>query len=598
VPEETTVSEGQNFALDVVINSGDISINGLSAFLNITSEDGDPCTFLEIVNDPPFILGDHFGGFTLNPNKVSGCYELDAAAINLLAGVTGEGVAFRLELRALDLPDEIDEVTLDVDFNLESPRGTSYTEFGVPGSKAPSVSGATITIGCTQIPVEVPLQLHSLDSECKVVIFKIYQDGEVVDTLEETVSYLREETGPQGESVWVGGTTLTSCVPSGTYTLWAKSWHYLSSCVEDVSLPLDDEETPIKFPLLLSGDADDNDFIDLTDFGTLAAFFFQSHDKPCDYRPPALPDPPQVDDWEVWHADFTEDGLVDLTDFGNLAANFFKSGCVPTNVAAPSITSADNGINTESRFILQSNGRSMDANCKAVAQIGKELEIAVVAENMTDLYGYSFVVTYDRNSLELLQQDGVPAKENQFLKQNPGSKPSLFIAQKNDVGLLQGVTVAGAIIGQGLGTYNSGTVATLRFKVISDTPGSISLTNIRTLDHNLRQNIIPDQNLTIQVVPDKDVILQNYPNPFNPETWIPYHLANDAKVSIRIYNLSGQLIRIFELGNKPAGYYTTKDKSAYWNGQNEAGEFVSSGIYFYTIKAGNFIATRKMILLK
>jgi hypothetical protein len=138
----------------------------------------------------------------------------------------------------------------------------------------------------------------------------------------------------------------------------------------------------------------------------------------------------------------------------------------------------------------------------------------------------------------------------------------------------------------------------LRFKVISDTPGSISLTNIRTLDHNLRQNIIPDQNLTIQVVPDKDVILQNYPNPFNPETWIPYHLANDAKVSIRIYNLSGQLIRIFELGNKPAGYYTTKDKSAYWNGQNEAGEFVSSGIYFYTIKAGNFIATRKMILLK
>jgi hypothetical protein len=110
--------------------------------------------------------------------------------------------------------------------------------------------------------------------------------------------------------------------------------------------------------------------------------------------------------------------------------------------------------------------------------------------------------------------------------------------------------------------------------------------------------MIPDQKLTIQVVPDKNVILQNYPNPFNPETWIPYHLANDAEVSICIYNFSGQLIRTLELGNKSAGYYARRDKSAYWNGRNEAGELVSSGIYFYTIKAGNFIATRKMVVLK
>lgn len=102
----------------------------------------------------------------------------------------------------------------------------------------------------------------------------------------------------------------------------------------------------------------------------------------------------------------------------------------------------------------------------------------------------------------------------------------------------------------------------------------------------------------IPAIPADFALGQNHPNPFNPETWIPYRLAKDVEVRIRIYNTSGALIRALDLGQKMAGFYASKDQAAYWDGRNNRGEQVGSGIYFYTIQAGEFTATRKMILLK
>ncbi len=99
-------------------------------------------------------------------------------------------------------------------------------------------------------------------------------------------------------------------------------------------------------------------------------------------------------------------------------------------------------------------------------------------------------------------------------------------------------------------------------------------------------------------IPEKSVLLQNYPNPFNPETWIPYQLKEDNNVVIRVYSSSGSLVRTMNLGYKPAGFYDGKERSAHWDGKNELGEKVSSGIYFYNIEAGDFTSTRKMILMK
>jgi hypothetical protein len=100
------------------------------------------------------------------------------------------------------------------------------------------------------------------------------------------------------------------------------------------------------------------------------------------------------------------------------------------------------------------------------------------------------------------------------------------------------------------------------------------------------------------IIPEKSALLQNYPNPFNPETWIPFHLTDANDVSIKIFSANGQLIRTLELGNKDAGIYVSRSKAAYWDGKNEAGEQVASGIYFYTIQANDYTATKKMIMAK
>ena len=98
------------------------------------------------------------------------------------------------------------------------------------------------------------------------------------------------------------------------------------------------------------------------------------------------------------------------------------------------------------------------------------------------------------------------------------------------------------------------------------------------------------------LAPARFSLLPNYPNPFNPETWIPYQLPEGVDVTVKIYSVSGHLIRALNLGHKPAGFYTHKPKAAYWDGKNEVGEQVSSGVYFYTIQAGEFTATKKMVV--
>jgi len=105
-------------------------------------------------------------------------------------------------------------------------------------------------------------------------------------------------------------------------------------------------------------------------------------------------------------------------------------------------------------------------------------------------------------------------------------------------------------------------------------------------------------NTLIELRPAKTALFQNYPNPFNPETWIPYQIAQDAQVTIAIFNIAGELIRSIELGDQTAGWYMTKDRAAYWNGCNETGEVVSSGIYFYKLSAGNYSAVRKLLIVK
>jgi len=101
-----------------------------------------------------------------------------------------------------------------------------------------------------------------------------------------------------------------------------------------------------------------------------------------------------------------------------------------------------------------------------------------------------------------------------------------------------------------------------------------------------------------ETLPLEDRALPCYPNPFNPDVWIPYELKSGEQVTVEIYNSVGQLIRTLDLGYKFAGRYSDLSKAAHWDGRNSSGEQVSSGVYFYRLRAGSFTATGKMIAVK
>ena len=112
------------------------------------------------------------------------------------------------------------------------------------------------------------------------------------------------------------------------------------------------------------------------------------------------------------------------------------------------------------------------------------------------------------------------------------------------------------------------------------------------------QGILFLEQLLARLTPKTSRLLPNYPNPFNPETWIPYRLAADAEVTLTVYDIHGRVVRTLALGYKSAGFYEGRSRAAYWDGRNELGEPTASGIYFYTLQADDFAATRKMIIRK
>ena len=115
---------------------------------------------------------------------------------------------------------------------------------------------------------------------------------------------------------------------------------------------------------------------------------------------------------------------------------------------------------------------------------------------------------------------------------------------------------------------------------------------------DVKRSLIQLPELLAYEIPAETELLHNYPNPFNPETWIPYHLASDADVQLTIYDINGGVVRRLDFGHQPAGYYTDRSDAAYWDGRNDLGGTVGSGVYFYHLSAGEYSATKKMVILK
>ena len=144
------------------------------------------------------------------------------------------------------------------------------------------------------------------------------------------------------------------------------------------------------------------------------------------------------------------------------------------------------------------------------------------------------------------------------------------------------------------------------YLVFADGAGLKNLTNDPENDSDARWNpqyelrSVEPQSKYFTTLGDikRTSLMQNFPNPFNPETWIPYYLADTATVTVRIYNVTGELIRSIDVGKQAAGAYTSRQRAAYWDGKDDAGQSVASGIYFYQLLADDFSETRRMVVMK
>ena len=151
-----------------------------------------------------------------------------------------------------------------------------------------------------------------------------------------------------------------------------------------------------------------------------------------------------------------------------------------------------------------------------------------------------------------------------------------------------------------------GNLLMIDFEVLPNTTGRESILIFDTVEFPEIQHV-KTVNGSVTILPEKTMLLQNYPNPFNPETWIPYQLAEPSNVNIEIYNSQGRLVRILRFGSQKAGIYFTKDRAAYWDGNDNLCQHVASGLYFYTlrlreaipnIRVGEYRAIKKMVILK
>ncbi|MFC1715039.1 cohesin domain-containing protein, partial [Candidatus Poribacteria bacterium] len=273
-------------------------------------------------------------------------------------------------------------------------------------------------------------------------------------------------------------------------------------------------------------------------------------------------------------------GILTPTPQQECAADMNDDGRIRSNDAIL-ILRKSTGLAAPSREYLAAGGRNITVELKDVyVEADKSIVVLLKVDNGDILAGGDICIAYD--SLALRAVD-ISSETNIMLSANL-TEPGI-------------VKIAFA----GTDKLDNGTLASVRFQVLVDhvSPMEIRVAELYGSD-SLPLNVrsIDAKSGSYSARPKHNALLQNYPNPFNPETWMPYHLSSANPVMVKIYSTSGQLIRTLDLGHKDAGVYASRSKAAYWDGTNEAGEEVTSGVYFYSITAGDFSAMRKLVVQK
>ena len=268
-------------------------------------------------------------------------------------------------------------------------------------------------------------------------------------------------------------------------------------------------------------------------------------------------------DYQQWAADMNGDGRVKSNDVILILRK-------ATGLSTPGIGAvADSGMPTTVALV----------EVHSIA--GETIAVPVKVDNAYGLGGGDICIAYDPavlRAVDVSSQSGILLSCNVI-------RPGL-------------VCIAFATPGR----LRSRILAEVRFHILTD---GASLLKLETVDlyhpNALRMDSrgVDGRFASWAIPPEHSMLLQNFPNPFNPDTWIPYQLKEDGDVTIRILSASGELVRGLSLGHRSAGLYVSQDRASYWDGKNEAGEHVSSGVYFYTIQAGeDFTDTKKMMVAR
>jgi hypothetical protein len=204
--------------------------------------------------------------------------------------------------------------------------------------------------------------------------------------------------------------------------------------------------------------------------------------------------------------------------------------------------------------------------------------LSIILDNATNVFAAEVELTYDARLLKISEVSKTSLTSDSVMEYNDKNAGKLRIA------LVNGLALSGA-----------GSLADVQFELMPGASSAAAFESIKLTKIELNAGLTK---ATLGRIPQRLTLLQNYPNPFNPETWIPYELNQTADVEVRIYNLNGQIVRRLRLGQQLPGSYITKHKAAYWDGTNGKGEKVSSGVYFYQLKAGGKSLVRKMVIIK
>jgi len=601
-PNLVTLTEGDTITLNIYVNtpgnSSSDPVQGIFIHFDL------PDTLFEILDQKasfggvqPYIFpsGAFFGndtlpgGGTVTLNSVTKQWEFDLEKFSNDGGYTvksvdnpnGDSIFAQIQIVSKGTGYVNSEET-EIDFITDSGRETRFI-YGL--EKIPILRySPAITVRTAPMPRitgNVPLQARGSDFS-KEITFELREIGSYLPIDDSAFEALNDEnTDKSGIQIMTDrdGKFELRGVPNGNYNLVAKTTNYLSSQYFNINVVPGDYLVGIN-PTRdsLHVDPDINEF----DYKELRGGDVSSEDS-TGYG----------DNWvDAWDIDFIEtyysfdtssttygevgdingNGEIDLEDLLITSDNYNLHGAYPT---FSKVSGKDN-----------SNAKLKLLDIPEIVFSEDEFDVSVWIENVSDLRGYQFIVKYDPNKYELINLERDVTEGDFLISGNSDDNKTVFFTTDGRKGKMY----VGCLLGHVKTAEGNGKLVDLRFKakVNGDTP-DIQLTNILVGNSGNKVTKLGD----VANMPDEFKLSQNYPNPFNPETNIRFQLPEASKVTLKIYNILGQEIKTVVNENLNAGYHTVK-----WDGTNNFGLKVASGVYIYQVKAGSFIASKKMVFLK